>query len=74
MVSSLTVYFVGYLLLPFAQLKWPQSEKGGLKEFFFIEIQVQTQNIKKICTIHEPKILNCLHTFTNSYKKFCVLS
>ena len=34
------------------------------------EIQVQTQIIKKNCTINEPKMGNFHDSFTNLYKRF----
>ena len=34
------------------------------------EIQVQTQVIKKKCTINKPKMVNFHDSFTNLYKRF----
>ena len=55
------------------ELKCPQSKKYMQTmgtQFFFRELQVQTQLIKKNCTIIEPNIVNFQDTFAIVCKHF----
>ena len=55
--------------------KWPQCQKCLKKiDIKFISERIASTNIKKNCSINEPKMVNFQDAFNNLYDKFLVLT